>query len=205
MGVVEIGSDWINLLPGTVVRSLWSGLHDAELLSIQSDKLTRQAVVKFDMPHLRAFHHLRENLRFRFEFDETLSLRASTFVHWPGPFYIPEGTEREEQSIMIAGYRAKGCEESISWKELERSLDPAKLDVYDAWLASGDLGITLRIEGSIVGGDQFYTLFFRGKKLSAQRSDSLPFSLDQLMELGEAYWKEAGLKAKGKSVSARKS
>ena len=200
MDVFEIGSDWTNLSPGTVVRSLWSGLHDAELLSIQSDKLTRQAVIKFDTPHLRAFHHLPENLRFRFEFDEILSLRAVTFVHWPGPFYIPKGTEREEQTIMVAGYRAKGCEESISWKELERSLDPAKLDIYDARLASGDVGVTLRIEGSIVGGDQFYTLFFRGKKLSTHRSDSLPFSLDQLMDLGEAYWKDAGLKAKRKSV-----
>jgi hypothetical protein len=183
----ETPVDWVHLPRGSTEQSLWECLHDADLEAVRSDAVQRSAVLQFDVWYLRQYHGLPDDLSFRFSLSGVASLRASIYVHWPGPLSIPAGVGREEEARLVSEYRAKGREESIAWREFETTLSLNGFEVGDACLASGEDQITLRIEGTL-GGDHWCNLILRAVSLSVIRTDGTMLSLDQFLDLGRAYW-----------------
>ena len=179
--------DWIHLPPGTEPQSLWTCLHDAELQSVRSDTLERSLDLAFEVSYLRTHHHLPDDLLFQFRFTGVTSVRVTTFVHWPGPRPDKEGKSNEEQSYLVRECQSKGREESVNWDRFEANLKQSSLLVYDADLASGVRGSSLRLEGNW-DDEYWYTIFIPSHELSVHRSDGAPFSLTELQRLGEDYW-----------------
>ncbi len=48
--------DWMNLPHGLTEVSLWAGLHDAQIVSIQSNLLERTVTLHLESDHLLEFH-----------------------------------------------------------------------------------------------------------------------------------------------------
>jgi len=179
--------DWVNLPPGAIVQSLWSCLHDASLREIHSDLLGWRVTVEIDSHHLRVFRGLADDVRFLIEMAGVRSVRAETFTFWPGGFTRPPGISRAEESRLIKDYWGRGRNESVSWRDFEAAVLVSRLELKDAGVAFGDETVALQLGGHL-GGDRYYTAFFRADRLVIGRSDGQDFGLDQLVSWGEAYW-----------------
>src|SRR5712664_1419408 len=90
--------DWMNLPHGAAVVSLWAGLHDAQIVSIQSDLLERTVTLHLESDHLLEFHKLPLDMQFLLRLDGVESARVVHHAAWPGTFSIPDGISQEEQS-----------------------------------------------------------------------------------------------------------
>ena len=88
----------MNLPQGTTAISLWATLHDAELVSIESDLLRRALRMDFDIEHLRSFHHLPGDFKFVLRLNGVQSARVVRYAVWPGQFSVPPGISREQES-----------------------------------------------------------------------------------------------------------
>src|SRR6266849_4313338 len=141
--------DWMNLPHGVQEVSLWAGLHDAQIVSIQSNLLERTVTVHLESDHLLEFHKLPVDMQFLLRLDGVQSARVLHYAVWPGEFSVPAGVSREEESRLIAGYQSKWREESLSWSELESAVTTEcqqVLDIADATLAaSPNSSVALRI------------------------------------------------------------
>src|SRR5712692_5486031 len=111
--------DWMNLPPAAAQVSLWAGLHDAQIVTIQSNLLERTVSLHLESDHLLEFHNLPLDMQFLLRLDGVQSARVVHFSLWPGEFSIPSGSTGEEQSRLVAEYQSKWREESLSWSELE--------------------------------------------------------------------------------------
>src|SRR5262249_50862472 len=133
--------DWVHLPSSSATRSLWTCLHDARLESVRSERLERSVTLSFDVWYIRDHHQLPEDLRFRFCLAGVRSVRAVTFVHWPGAGPgrdVLLGKSYEEQTRLVDEYQSKGREESVSWTEFEEAVTPdAFLDLRHAELVTG--------------------------------------------------------------------
>src|SRR5260370_37183008 len=109
--------DWMNLPHGAAEGFLWSGLHDAQMVSIQSGLLERPVTLHLEIDHLLEFHKLPLGMQFLLRLDGVQSARVVHFALWPGEFSIPSGATAEEQSRLAAEYKSKSRQESISWSE----------------------------------------------------------------------------------------
>ena len=183
--------DWMNLPPGAQETSLWAGLHDAQIVSIQSNLLDRTITLHLESDHLLEFHNLPLDMQFLLRLDGVQSARVVHVAGWPGEFSVPAGVSPEEQSRLIADYQSKCREESLSWTELESALTiecKQVLDIADAQLATAsDNSIALRING-LLNYTEFRELFLRAERLTVTRGDGQDFGIDGLLKLGEAYW-----------------
>src|SRR5882724_10841255 len=145
--------DWTNLPPGAQETSLWAGLHDAQIVSIQSNLLDRSITLNLESDHLLEFHNLPLDMQFLLRLDGVQSARVVHYSIWPGEFSVPAGTAREEESRLISEYQAKWREESFSWSELESAVTiqcEQVIDIMDATLASSaDNSVALRIGGML--------------------------------------------------------
>lgn len=112
--------DWVNLPEGATELSLWSTLHDGDLIAIESDLLARTLTLRFDVGYVRDFHNLSEETRFVVTVSGVQSVRSLGSVPWPGDCSIPVGTPREQQEAIVAEYQSKWREESLSWADFER-------------------------------------------------------------------------------------
>src|SRR6266550_2610743 len=56
--------DWMNLPHGVPEVSLWTGLHDAQIVSIQSNLLERTVALHLESDHLLEFHNLPPDMQF---------------------------------------------------------------------------------------------------------------------------------------------
>src|SRR5712692_11769958 len=99
--------DWMNLPHGATVVSLWAGLHDAQIVSIQSNLLERTVTLHLESDHLLEFHKLPLDMQFLLQLDGVQSARLLHHAAWPGTFSIPHGISHEEQSRLIAEYQSK--------------------------------------------------------------------------------------------------
>ncbi len=183
--------DWIHLPPGLEPRSLWVFLHDAVLHTIRSDTLERSAVLEFRIFYLREQPDQQEGLTIQIRLTDVTSVRAITFVHWPGPAPETLGKSYDEQTRLVSEYQAKGREETLSWSELENALMTADFGVLQAWLASSEEGVTLHLEG-VLDDEHWCAVFVRAGSLSISRNDGSGITLDELEELGAAYWQGFG-------------
>src|SRR6266852_58939 len=140
--------DWMNLPHGVPEVSLWAGLHDAQIVSIQSNLLDRTITLHLESDHLLEFHNLPLDMQFLLRFEGVQSARVIHVAGWPGEFSVPAGVSPEEQSRLIAEYQSKCREESLSWSELEGALTTEckqVLDIADAVLATApDNSVALR-------------------------------------------------------------
>src|SRR5258708_13030969 len=94
----QIGiGDWMNLPHGAAEVSLWAGLHDAQIVSIQSELLERTLTLHLESDHLLEFHKLPLDMQFLLRLDGVQSARLVHFVLWPGEFSIPSGPTAEQQ------------------------------------------------------------------------------------------------------------
>ena len=183
--------DWMNLPHGTQEISLWAGLHDAQIVSIQSNLLQRTVTLHLESDHLLEFHKLPLDMQFLLRLDGVQSARVIHYAVWPGEFSVPAGATREEEARLIAEYQSKWREESLSWSELENAVTTEcqqVIDIADATLAtSADNSVALRISG-LLNYASYRELFFRAARLTLTRGDGQDLGIAGLLKMGEAYW-----------------
>src|SRR6266852_4762340 len=183
--------DWMNLPHGAAEVSLWAGLHDAQLVSIQTNPLARTVTLHLESDHLLEFHKLPLDMQFLLRLDGVQSARVVHFALWPGEFSIPSGATAEEQSRLVAEYQSKWREESLSWSELESAVTTEckqVIDIADATLAtSPDNSVALRISG-LLNYTAYRELFLRAERLTLSRGDGQELGIAGLLKMGEAYW-----------------
>src|SRR5712664_440235 len=183
--------DWMNLPHGAAELSLWAGLHDAQIVSIQSNLLERAVTLHLESDHLLEFHKLPLDMQFLLRLDGVQSARVVHFSLWPGEFSIPSGATAEEQSRLVAEYQSKWREESLSWSELESAVTmdcKQVIDIADATLAtSPDNSVALRISG-LLNYTADRELFLRAERLTLSRGDGQELGIAGLLKMGEVYW-----------------
>src|SRR5258707_9308270 len=183
--------DWTNLPPGARETSLWAGLHDAQIVSIQSNLLDRSITLNLESDHLLEFHNLPLDMQFLLRLDGVQSARVVHYSTWPGEFSVSAGASREEESRLLAKYQSKCREESLSWTDLEKALTTEcqqVLDIADATLVTAtDNSVALRISGLLNYTEQ-RELFLRAERLTLTRGDGHELGIAGLLKMGEAYW-----------------
>ena len=183
--------DWTNLPPGAQETSLWAGLHDAQIVSIQSNLLDRTVTLHLESDHLLEFHNLPLDMQFLLRLDGVQSARLVHLAGWPGEFSVPAGVSPEEQSRLINDYQSKCREESLNWTDLENALTTEckqVLDIADATLATAPgNSVALRING-LLNYTEYRELFLRAERLTLTRGDGQDLGIDGLQKMGQAYW-----------------
>ena len=183
--------DWMNLPPSAAEVSLWAGLHDAQIVTIQPNLLERTVTLHLESDHLLEFHNLPLDMQFLLRLDGVQSARVVHHAAWPGTFSIPDGISQEQQSRLTAEYQSKCREESLSWADLENALTTEcqqVLDIADATLATAaDNSVALRI-GGLLNYTEYRELFLRAERLSLTRGDGQDLGIAGLLTMGEAYW-----------------
>lgn len=183
--------DWMNLPDGAQEVSLWAGLHDAQIVSIQSNLLDRTLTLHLESDHLLEFHNLPLDMQFLLRLDGVQSARVVHYALWPGQFSVPSGIAREEESRLIAEYQSKWREESLSWTELESAVTTECNQVIDITAASlatsADNSVALRISG-LLNYTEYRELFLRAERLTLSQGDGQDLGIAGLLKLGEAYW-----------------
>jgi hypothetical protein len=119
-------------------------------------------------------------------------VRAGTHHLPSGKFIGPENISPEQRENLSAEYYLKWREESFSWTEFEAALATDPLQITDAGFVSKDNQATLRFSGYLNGekfNDIYCDVFVGGRSLSVSRSDGKDFSVDDLVDLGEEYWR----------------
>ena len=185
--------DWVHLPEGTTELSLWSTLHDGDLIAIQSDLLARIVTLRLDVGYVRDFHKLSEAIRFVIVVSGVQSVRSFNSVPWPGRCSIPPGASYEEQQAIVAEYQSKWREESLSWADFERLLSTG-LEVSSATLAQRPDGVALRF-GLLVGGDFYVEAYIRGEDVTFWIGQG-QVTPNEFIGLGEAYWEAFAKKQK---------
>jgi hypothetical protein len=183
--------DWMNLPHGAQEVSLWTALHDAQIVSIQSNLLERTVTLHLESDHLLEFHKLPLDMQFLLRLDGVQSARVVHYAIWPGEFSVPAGVNREEEARLIAEFQSKWREESLSWSELESAVTTEckqVIDIMDATLvASTDNSVALRI-GGLLNYTKWHELFLRAERLTLSRGDGQELGIAGLVKMGEAYW-----------------
>jgi uncharacterized protein YbdZ (MbtH family) len=184
-------ADWVNLPAGISDESLWEGLHEAQIISIQSNLLERTVTLHVEIENLRIFHQWPLDMHFVFRLEGVQSARAVKYSIWPGTFAVPSGASKEEQERLVAEYQAKWREESANWNDLEKAVTAEHkqvIDVVDARLATEKGGsVALRISG-LLNYTAYHEVFLRAEKLTISRTDAGEVSVEELLKLGAAYW-----------------
>jgi hypothetical protein len=183
--------DWVHLPAGVSDISLWAGLHDAQVIAIQSNLLRRTVTLNLEIEHLRVFYELPLDMQFLFRLEGVQAVRVAQYSVWPGAFSVPQEVSKEEEARLIAEYQAKWREESVSWADLEKAVTSEHkqvIDISDATLATGENGsVALRMVG-LFNYTTYHELFLRAERLAIFRSDAGELSVSDLLKLGEAYW-----------------
>ena len=183
--------DWVNLPAKISVESLWEGLHEAQIISIQSNLLERTVTLHVEIENLRIFHQWPLDMQFVLRLDGVQSARVVKYSIWPGTFAVPPGVSKEEQERLVAEYQVKWREESANWSDLEKAVTAEHkqvIDITDAALATEkDGAVALRING-LLNYTAYHEIFLRAEKLTISRTDAGEVSVEELLKLGEAYW-----------------
>jgi hypothetical protein len=183
--------DWVHLPPGISGVPLWDGLHEAQIISIQSNLLERTVTLNLEIENLRIFHQWPLDMQFVFRLDGVQSARVVKYSIWPGAFSVPPGVSKEEEARLVAEYQAKWREESLSWSDLEKEMTAEHkqvIDIADATLGTEkDGAVALRISG-LLNYTTYHELFLRAEKLTISRTDAGELTVSELLKLGKAYW-----------------
>src|SRR5258707_15417529 len=107
--------DWMNLPPTAAEVSLWAGLHDAQVVTIQSNLLERAVTLHLESDHLLEFHNLPLDMQFLLRLDGVQSARVVHHGPWPGTFPLPDGIPPGEQPRLRAEHQAQCRQEALGW------------------------------------------------------------------------------------------
>jgi hypothetical protein len=183
--------DWMNLPHGIEEVSLWAALHDAQIVSIQSDLLQRTITFHLESGHLLEFHKLPPDLQFHLRLSGVQSARVHHYAVWPGAFSVPRGVSRQEKVQQVTDYQSKWREESLSWSELESAITTKcqqVIDIVDATLATfPDSSVALRISG-LLNYTEHRELFLRAEGLALSKGAGQELGIAGLTKMGEEYW-----------------
>src|SRR5260370_36517819 len=105
----------MNLPQGAAEVSLWAGLHDAQIVSIQSNLLARTITLHLESDHLLEFHKLPLDMQFLLRLDGEQSARVVHYAVWPGEFSVPAGAAREEETPVLAEDQSTWRDETYNW------------------------------------------------------------------------------------------
>lgn len=183
--------DWLSLPSIANASSLWDSLHDAEIISIRSNLLSRTMTVTCEIEHLREFYKLDGSFQFVLSLGAMQSARVISYAVWPGGCSIPHGLSVEEQRKIVDEYQAKWREESSSWNEFESQITRENVFcIGDAALATAPSGpMAIKFRGHL-NHTTYHEVFLRFETLGITGSDGKSFTLEQFWQLGEKYWKE---------------
>jgi len=184
MSEAPLERDWVHLPPGVEAEHLWHALHDARVCNIRSESNAGVVDLECDSTHIRDFHGLPEEWRFRFRFSGVRSVRAVAF-RFPQLDYF--GKTPEEQARLYSEAARKGREETVGWREFEREVRDTQFEVTDAAFVRSEDEVALRLGGFLASGP-WSCIYIRAAQLTVDRSDGISFSLDELKGMGEAYW-----------------
>jgi len=179
-------TDWVNLPEGATELSLWSTLHDGDLIAIESDLLVRTLTLRFDVGYVKDFHNLPDENQFVVIVSGVQSVRSLSCVPWPGECLIPARTPFEQQRAIVAEYHSKWREESLSWVDFE-GLTKDGLEVSSATLGQGADGVALCL--GCLAGDSYVEAYIRGEAITFSIG-TRHLTPQEFVEVGEAYWEE---------------
>src|SRR6267154_223935 len=83
--------DWMNLPHGVPEVSLWAGLHDAQIVSIQCNLLEGTVTLHLESDHLLEFHKLLLDMQFLLRLEGVQAARVLHCSVWPGEFSVRAG------------------------------------------------------------------------------------------------------------------
>jgi hypothetical protein len=182
--------DWANLPQGVLAEHLDISLHDAEVVSIQSDLPNRSVSIYCDIEHLRDFHGLPEGFQLILRLEAVQSVRVFRYSIWPGEFSVPPGVTHEEESRLVLEYQSKWREESLSWMDFEKTITrecQQVLDIADATIATSKDLVAVRLRGHL-NYTVYHEVFLRAEKLMISGNNGKIFTLKGLQQVGEAFW-----------------
>jgi len=182
--------DWVNLPEDVNELSLWSTLHDGDLTAIESDLLARTLTVRFDVDYVRKFHNFADETQFVVIVSGVQSVRSFRGVPWPGACSIPALAPHEQKQALVAEYRSKWREESLSWADFERLANDG-LEVSTATLGQRSDGAALRL---VFFGASFVEAYVRGEEITFSIGER-QLTPEEFVEVGEAYWEAFARKA----------
>ena len=174
---------------GEVSLPLWGALHDADLRRIAADPMARTAMLVFEIEHLREFAGLPSGVTWRLVVHSASMLLARGWEVWRGPAPKLNGLSHEKQKALVAEYQAKGRTVSVAWSGFEQTVSANGLWIADATLNQRTADVILEGFGHDKETDVLYEFKLVGGQLQCERSDRHQTSIEDLLRLGEAYWK----------------
>jgi hypothetical protein len=184
--------DWVNLPAGLEPELLWDSMHDAKLSSMRSNLLERAITIAVSECSFLEFHKLPLDLSIELELSNVQAARVVSWTIWPGPKPDLTGVSYKESNRLVAEYRAKWREQSVSWTDFEERIatETKPIVVIDAELARSEgSGVAFRSAVMTKDGD-YFEMFLRAAQLSVARSDGEAFDLEALKNLGATYWRD---------------
>jgi hypothetical protein len=158
-------ADWVHPPAGLEELSLWDSLHDARLIHARLDPLERTLQLDFDIWHVRKFHHFPEDTRFILRFHGVISVR-------------------------VTGHSAS-FDTAIGFLEFAEKIDSENgmTDTFEADILKVPGSVALRLFLHV--NDEFYPeLIVRADSLTILLSSGRELTLEEFLQLGEAYWED---------------
>jgi hypothetical protein len=169
-------------------RSFWDVLHDAHVVTVESDLLARRLSILVDIPHLRRFAHVADDVRWRLVVDDASALWARSWEPWPGPPPSLTSLSRDQESVAVADYQAKGRTVSLGWTDFELAANTKGIWLKNAGLREAEAGVVFSAAGNERETDRFLEFEVTGRLFRCERTDGGAVPLAELLRLGEEYW-----------------
>jgi len=169
-------------------QSLWACLHDAGLTLLQSDLMLRTVTLTLEIEYLRRYAGLPVDTGWVLESHEVTRVTARTWLPWPGSAPDVHGLSREQESMAIAEWQAKGRTTSLGWRDFEQAVADGGLWLSDADFSERDDAVVLTGCGNHQDNDRFFEFEIVAKRLNCRRTDGTELTVAALLELGNRYW-----------------
>ena len=189
--------DWITTLQAAKIQSLWTCLHDGDLLTAYLDAPAQTLRFNIRVGHLLGGSDLDPTVEFILTIHG-LKVNHSARLFPPFAFEEPQNVTREERHRKVEQHLQLWRSQSISWEDLIEDLKVGPLDIMEASLVKSDGLIGLALGGNLTSSrdsGSYCYVYVAGSTLQVERSDGNPFSLDNLVQLGDRYWEEFSLRA----------
>lgn len=171
--------------PGLEPLDLAGLLHDAEICHLGLDK-AGNGVLQVRLPWISKFHGLPEGGLYSFVLADALRLVATREVRKPRPYH-PDPKERDPKKLRLRAIEA-GRTESMDWRAFEQMLAYGSGIIYTGWVLESELGASLMAAITAGPRDEDFSFVMSGRVLSCMTPDNAVISIEDLNNLGRAYW-----------------
>jgi hypothetical protein len=171
-------------------------LHDAKVKKIKLDPETGDCRLDVTISFTSKFHGLPEDTVYSLIFVNATRMTVTVAVA-KSVAAMSKRTETASDERRVE-WNATRRTESLGWKAFENLVDEEEYgDIYDADLLRSPEATTVNI-GLMLGGlPDWYEVNLSGESLRCERSDGWKGSIDELADMGQAYWDAFGEKSKG--------